>query len=103
MPLFDHPSLLLEVLPGFFFVTKLEAGHDIPVKDLQGDSKFISITRTNEEISIVGEWREGMPDSYDHSWKCIKMRGPLDFGSYLARLSCSRIESLSELLLLAKA
>jgi len=78
---FDHPSLRLEVLPGIFFIAKQEAGQDVPVKDLMADSgKFISITRTTEEISIVGEWHEGMPDSYDHTWKCIKMRGPLDFG-----------------------
>lgn len=78
---YDHPSLRLEVLPGLFYIAKLEAGQDVPVKDIMDGGKFMSITRTTEEISIVGEWREGMPDSYDHSWKCMKIRGPLDFGA----------------------
>lgn len=43
-----------------------------------GESRrFISLTRTDEEISIVYEAKESDGEA---TWRCIKIAGPMDFG-----------------------
>ncbi|KAJ6575436.1 ACT domain-containing protein [Mycena capillaripes] len=83
----DHPCLHLHVLPGAFFVRRLEP-KDLNdtlgslLKDSQDDGKnFLSITRTNEELSVVGQYQEGMPEGYKElaSWRAFKIAGPMEF------------------------
>ncbi|KAF8899055.1 ACT domain-containing protein [Infundibulicybe gibba] len=82
----NHASLHLQVLPKAFFVVQLQPGDDIPpcmVKEVCHHSgRFFSITRTGDEISLVGESRSGMPDSVKEysTWMCIKIIGPMEHG-----------------------
>ena len=43
-------------------------------------NRFYSITRTDEEISVVCP-KENVPDGAkcDYGWRCFKVKGPLDF------------------------
>jgi hypothetical protein len=82
----NHPSFLhLQVLPKPFFVVKLQPGQEVPpcvLKDLTDDSgRFFSMTRTRDEISLVGESRAGMPEycKNNSGWMCIKIAGPMEF------------------------
>ena len=64
----SHPSLRLTLLPQPFFVRQTS---DIPrdALDALGDSSsnglrtFLSVTRTAEEWSVVGEWVEAEEQS----------------------------------------
>ena len=83
----NHTSLHLQVLPKCFFVARLQAGVRLPpcVLRLFTDSDargFFSVTRTSEEISLVGESHEWMPDSLKQysRWRCIKVKGPMEHG-----------------------
>ncbi|KAF7347566.1 ACT-7 domain-containing protein [Mycena venus] len=42
---------------------------------------FFSITRTNEELSVVGQYREAMPEGYKElaGWRAFKIAGPMEF------------------------
>ncbi|KAK7465443.1 hypothetical protein VKT23_005421 [Stygiomarasmius scandens] len=79
----DHPCLHLHILPKPFFVAKLEPHEQVPaaVADalLKGD-KFISLTRTKEELSFVGEENEALPEPFRNcTWRGIKVQGPMEF------------------------
>ncbi|KAI0785794.1 ACT domain-containing protein [Abortiporus biennis] len=78
----DHVSFRLHLSDKIFYVKQFNPSDNIPVDYLNSlqtnSSKFISITRTNEEISIVGE-TDDVSDK-DASWKCIRIAGPMDFG-----------------------
>jgi hypothetical protein len=82
----SHPSLFLRVLEQPFFVTRLQPNAAIPapfMEALSSDNsgRFLSISRTTDEISIVGEVNSTLPvKSYDSKWRCIKIVGPMDFG-----------------------
>lgn len=86
----NSPALHLQVLPDRFFVVKLETGQAIPpcvLKNLTDDTgRFFSLTRTNEEVSLVGEASATMPDycKQNAGWMCIKIAGPMDFGTFLS-------------------
>ncbi|EGO30994.1 hypothetical protein SERLADRAFT_455479 [Serpula lacrymans var. lacrymans S7.9] len=83
-PPLNHPCLHLELLPQTFFVKQLPADAGIPPEifnelNVQGGSdihRLFSVTRTAEEISIVGE--SATEEGGD--WRCIKIAGPMDFG-----------------------
>jgi len=84
----DHPCLHLHVLPGAFFVRKLEPSQlKETLKSLIEDSgddgsSFLSITRTNEELSVVGQYRDGYtPEAYKGppGWRAFKIAGPMEF------------------------
>jgi len=74
----------LVVFPKPFFVVKLEPGQEIApcvIRDLtDGKSSFFSVTRTSEEVSVVGEAYTLMPSSYRErsTWSCIKIQGPME-------------------------
>jgi uncharacterized protein len=86
-----HPpmqSLTLTLLPQSFMICQLPRTESIPawIHDLP----FWSITRTDDEISLV------IPESavqngwvISRSWRCFKINGPLDFSliGILASLS----------------
>ncbi|KAF4611725.1 hypothetical protein D9613_004229 [Agrocybe pediades] len=80
----NSPALHLIVLPEPFFVVKLQPGQEIApciLKDLtSGKGGFFSVTRTTEEVSIVGEAYKAMPASYKEqsTWMCIRIQGPME-------------------------
>ncbi|KAJ7847865.1 ACT domain-containing protein [Mycena leptocephala] len=83
-PPIDHPCLYLHVLPGAFFVRKLEPaklGDTLKSLTENDGEGFLSITRTGEELSVVGQYREGMPEAYKElaGWRAIKIAGPMEF------------------------
>jgi hypothetical protein len=71
-------ELALTILPGIYAVSRLPAPEPIPNWAL-GD-QFLSITRTNEELSILCPQQNvpaGVPREPD--WRCLKVEGPLSF------------------------
>ena len=85
-PPFEHKAFYLALLPNAYFVKQIETSTQLPenVSSLLNGPGFFSITRTPEEISIVGEvtndprirkLSEGFSD-----WRCIKIIGPMEFG-----------------------
>ncbi|KAF8215866.1 ACT domain-containing protein [Mycena galopus ATCC 62051] len=79
----DHPCLHLHVLPGAFFVRKLEPSQTLKslIQDFEEDGSLLSITRTNEELSVVGKYHEGMAEVYKElsTWRAFKIAGPMEF------------------------
>jgi hypothetical protein len=91
-PPFEHKSFHLALLPNPYFVKQLPISTDLSenILSLLNEPGFFSITRTPEEISIVGEITS------DHrilflsegasTWRCIKIAGPMEFGKLPDRL-----------------
>jgi uncharacterized protein len=70
----------LTILDTLFSVVKLPPTVEIP--SWLGKGEFFSITRTNEELSIVcptANVPDGILKDVEHHWKCIKVEGVLDF------------------------
>ena len=66
------------MMPGVYAICRLGASEAIPTwAPVAG---FCSITRTQEELSIVCE-QERVPVStkMERDWRCLKVEGPLDF------------------------
>lgn len=68
----------LSVLPQRLAVCRLDSQDAIP--DWLAEEDFWSVTRTDEELSVVlpeasapATWRA------EKGWRCLKVRGPLDF------------------------
>ena len=81
-----HPSLYLHVLDPLYFVTQLQPNATIPASFIgalsSNSGRFLSITRTTDEISIVGEVNDILPvNAEDSKWRCIRIAGPMDFGT----------------------
>ena len=81
----DHPSLHLTLLPKPFYVIQ---SRDVEEDILQrmrvaGSSGFFSVTRTADEVSLVGEATVETP-AEEANWRCIKVAGPMDFGTLLS-------------------
>ena len=71
-------KLRLAVLDGEYAVHRLQPEQDIPSSILKGN--FFSITRTDEELSIVCDAHLPIVSEKSESgWSCIKVLGPLDF------------------------
>ena len=71
-------SLTLVFLPDRYAVCRL--GGDDPVPDWADSRGFVSITRTQEELSIVCLQDRVPPDvTCRRDWRCLKVDGPLDF------------------------
>lgn len=93
-PPFEHKAFHLALLPNTYFVKQLPASTELPgnVLSLLNEPGFFSVTRTSEEISIVGEITDN-PQVQSLSngvgdWRCIKIAGPMEFGkSSLPRLT----------------
>ena len=74
----DHPSLRLSLLPSTFFVLQTKSIPADILTALAADSAgFLSVTRTAEEWSVVGECVDGR----EGTWRCIKIAGPMEFGT----------------------
>lgn len=71
-------TLVLDVLPQRFAVCRLEPDEAIPESVF--DTPFWSITRTDEELSLV-LLEEFVPSDCksEKGWRCLKVLGPLDF------------------------
>jgi len=74
----SHTNLTLSLLPDNYSICRLGPEADIPSWALAGD--FFSITRTEEELSLVCS-QEVVPDGIqcEKGWRCIMVGGPLDF------------------------
>ncbi len=78
--------LQLSILPNEYTIHRFAPKSDIPA--LTG--KFLSITRTDDELSIVCDVDIPLnSDKSESGWACIKVLGPLDFGltGILARIA----------------
>jgi len=64
-----------------YAICRLPASADVPLWPMQG--KFFSITRTEEELSIVCEQslvRDAEPQmKVERGWRCLKLHGPILF------------------------
>jgi hypothetical protein len=89
----DRSNLTLELLPHTYSICRLQPRADIPSWALAGD--FLSITRSKDELSLVCS-QELVPRGVecDKGWRCIKVRGPLDFS--LVGILASLTSSLAE-------
>lgn len=91
-PPIDHPSLHLTLLEPLFFVKQLAPRSPIPRRWLdelsaEDNKKFLSITRTPEEISIAGEANDSLGiESEFYTWRGIKIAGPMEFGSHHSQI-----------------
>jgi len=80
--------LTLEVLQGEYTVYRLPPQTPLPPVTIQ--SSFFSVTRTEEELSVVCDSSLLLDaETSESGWSCIKVLGPLDFAltGILARLS----------------
>ncbi|KAG7452273.1 uncharacterized protein BT62DRAFT_295048 [Guyanagaster necrorhizus] len=80
----DHPSLHLIVLPNDFFVVQLkhnEIDADVLTNLTSQPERFFSLTRTAEEVSVVGEINKDLPQKYHENsgWRCVRIAGPMEF------------------------
>ena len=99
-PPFEHEAFYLTLLPNAYFVKQLPTSSELPenVLSLLNGPGFFSITRTSEEISIVGEITDD-PRVQSLSggvgeWRCIKIAGPMEFGSTPRRLISDRVSEI---------
>jgi len=70
------PSLV--ILANEFSVCRLDPNADY-IPDFS--NWFLSITKTEDELSVVCEESKAPPGSRSEpGWKCLKVEGPLDFG-----------------------
>jgi len=78
--------LRLTVLPDMYAICRLEASAALPAWALGfvGSAGLLSITRTDDELSIVCP-EANMPDGAlagihsSRGWRCLRVAGPLDF------------------------
>ena len=74
----SHTNLDLSLLSETFAICRLGPEVEIPSWALDGD--FFSVTRTEEELSLVC-LEEIVPEGTrcEKGFRCLKVRGPLDF------------------------
>lgn len=71
-------KLSLTVLNELFAVCRVDSKDDIP--NWATKSKWFSITKTDEELSIACEEKMVPADiDYEGQWRSLKVLGPLDF------------------------
>ncbi len=70
-------GLTLSVLPDTFAVCRLD--QTAPVPEWALANRFVSFTRTLDEVSIVST-QSDIPESVEceKDWRCLKVEGPLD-------------------------
>ncbi len=68
----------LTIIEETFAIYRFSPDHEIPVELLHNE--FCSISRTDEELSIVCRSQLGLDSlNIESGWSCIKVMGPLDF------------------------
>jgi uncharacterized protein len=72
-------SLILELVTGSYAVCRL--GADAPLPAWAAGGPFVSLTRTDAELSIVCR-QELVPAEVrsEPDWRCLRVKGPLGFG-----------------------
>ena len=81
-------SLILSILDDEYTVHRLKPEQEIPAQVFK--AKFFSITRTNDELSILCDTHLSVTsEKSETGWSCIKVLGPLDFAltGILAKIS----------------
>ena len=74
----DEAKLTLSILPKKLAICRLEKNSTIPF--WATDSAFFSITRTEDELSIVCPENKVPPGVIsEKNWRAFKVMGPLDF------------------------
>jgi hypothetical protein len=87
-------NLTLSVLPEKFMICRLEPEAVIP-EWAAGAGPFLSITRTADELSIVGAETNAPGDvKSERGWRCLKVEGPLDLS--LVGILASLLRPLAE-------
>lgn len=72
------PILTMKLLKGTYGVWRFDK--DEPVPSWASKGAFVSITRTEDELSIVAEMtEEAQGPICEGDWKVLKIIGPLDF------------------------
>lgn len=72
-------NLKLSILPNEYTIHRFAPESEIPTNALSGN--FLSITRTEDELSIVCDAEIPLKsEKRESGWACIKALGPLDFG-----------------------
>ena len=76
----SNRELSLTILPDTFAICQLKESAPVPDWARAGD--FFSITRTNDELSIVC-LQTNVPEGTtgDKGWRCLKVQGPFDFSA----------------------
>jgi hypothetical protein len=94
-------ALTLLALPGRYAVCRLPADADWPAWPA---GEFISISRTQEELSVVCR-EEAVPPKVRHEggWRCLRVAGTLDFSAIgvLAALAAPLAEAGVSILAIA--
>ena len=84
----EHRALTLELVAGSYAVCRLGASEPLPA--WAGEGPFVSVTRTDAELSVVCP-QEAVPTAVvaEPGWRCLRVVGPLGFGitGVLASLS----------------
>ncbi|MBU2514303.1 ACT domain-containing protein [bacterium] len=81
-------ALTLSILPGVYSIHQVNPEEPLPTKIFK--ASFLSITKTDEEVSLVlPKETPFISKKADSNWSCLKVKGPLDFGltGLLASLS----------------
>lgn len=72
-------SLTLSILPGRLAVCRLPPDALVPERPVS--ACFWSVTRSDDELSLVLPEETAPAGSVvEPGWRCLKVRGPLDFG-----------------------
>lgn len=72
------PKLTLQVADNEITIHRFSSDHKIPLDQLT--SNFLSITRTEDELSIACDSTIKLPSKLaENGWKALKVLGPLDF------------------------
>lgn len=75
----ERRSLTLEQVEGTFAVCRL--GPKEPVPAWLAHGPFVSITRTDAELSVVCPEDAVPPGVHaEKAWRCLRVKGPLGFG-----------------------
>ena len=75
----ERRALTLELLAGSYAVVRLGAAEPVPA--WVGDAPFVSVTRTEAELSVVCPQRAVPPGARaEPGWRCLRVQGPLGFG-----------------------
>ena len=83
----------LTILAETFAISKLDKGAPIP--SWASSTGWCSVTRTDDELSIVCPERQVPADIISNrGWKCLKVAGPLDFA--LTGVLASLLNPLAE-------
>ena len=89
-PQFQNPELRLRWLPGRYAVVRLSPNARPPEWSETSSPTFLSVTRTNDELSIVADASAVPADvRAERGWSLLRVEGTLDFAllGILSRLT----------------